>query len=101
MLCTGYRLAPTTMTYRLKPDLLLQSVADEAVILDPASGRYYTLDDVGSRMIALLQEHGSIDPVVERIVREYRVEPDRARSDLQELLEQMAGEGLVERDPPG
>ncbi len=85
------------MPYTIKTNLLLQAVADETVILDPITGNYYTLDTVGTRMVELLQETGSIDAVVAGIVAEYESVDTIVRSDLQELLEAMAEHGLVEK----
>ena len=83
------------MPYRLKENLLLQAVANETVILDPDSGSYFTLDDVGTRMIELLQETGSLDAVVEQMQIEYDTSPATIRADLTELLEKMAEQGLT------
>ena len=83
------------MSYHLKPNLLLQAVADETVILDPDSGNYYTLDDVGTRMIELLQETGSLDATVELMAKEYDATAATVQADLTELLEKMAQQGLV------
>ncbi len=85
------------MSYEIKPHLLLQAVADETVILDPVTGNYYTLDDVGTRMVELLQENKAIDAVVERMVNEYESSAATVRNDLVELLEAMAELGLVEK----
>ncbi len=86
-----------TMPYNIPERLLLQSVADEKVILDPDSGNYYTLDAIGSRMIDLFRESGSLEQTVERIVIEYQVQAETAHDDLIELLDHMAQHGLVQK----
>jgi len=83
------------MPYYLKPNLLLQAVADETVILDPESGSYYTLDDIGTRMIELLQETGSLDATVELMAKEYDATAATVQADLTELLEKMTQQGLT------
>ncbi|MBK9470002.1 MAG: PqqD family protein [Gammaproteobacteria bacterium] len=85
------------MPYHVPDRLLLQAVADEKVILDPDSGTYYTLDAVGSRMIDLLRETGSLEQAVAGIVEEYEVDELTALDHLTELLEQMAQHGLVQK----
>ena len=85
------------MRYEIPDNLLLQSVADEKVILDPATGNYYTLDTVGARMIDLLRESGSIDTTVSAIVSEYAVSAQDAQRDLIELLANMAQHGLLQK----
>ena len=90
--------AAPNLPYRLKPHLLLQRVADETVVLDPDSGRYYTLDEVATRMIELFTSV-SLEEALATMVEEYDTDVDTVRADLEALLESMAGEGLVERDP--
>ena len=84
------------MKYRIPDTTLLQDVADEMVLLNPESGEYYTLDAVGARMITLLRDLDDEATVVEALVTEYEVDEARVTKDLRALLEQMAGQGLVE-----
>ncbi len=92
--------ADPNLPYRLKPHLLLQRVAGETVILDPESGRYYTLDEVATRMIELFTSV-SLEETLSAMVEEYDTDIDTVRSDLEALLESMAGQGLVEREEGG
>ncbi|MBA1331899.1 hypothetical protein QQ73_12455 [Candidatus Endoriftia persephone str. Guaymas] len=84
-------------SYKIPENLLLQAVADEAVILDPVSGNYFTLDAVGTRMIELLRESGSVTTTVERMVEEYDVTTETVHGDLLKLLDEMEQNGLVEK----
>ncbi len=87
------------MKYRIPDTTLLQDVADEMVLLNPESGEYYTLDAVGARMITLLRDLGDEATVVEAIVTEYEADEERVAKDLRSLLQEMAGQGLVEAVP--
>ena len=51
-------------TYQLKPDLLLQKVADEMVLLEPESGEYFTLNSVGADMLELMQQGKSAPEIL-------------------------------------
>lgn len=82
--------------YRMAPELLLQTVRDEAVILDPRHGDYFTLNDVAARMLQLYRESGDIGQVTERIVDEYVVAAADARQDLEQLLTELAAHDLAE-----
>lgn len=85
------------MNYTLKPNLLLQAVAGETVILDPDSGSYFTLDEVGSRMLERYRETGSLEGSVALLLEEYDTDAETLREDLEALLRAMEGQGLVER----
>ena len=76
---------------------MMQTVRDESVILDPATGTYFTLNDVGTRMLELFREHGDIVAVVAGVTDEFAVDTATAHRDLEKLLDNLAAHGLAER----
>jgi hypothetical protein len=83
--------------YRITSDVLLQEVAGEAVLLNLKDGVYFSLDEVGARMILLFREHNDLDLVVAALEAEYEAPGDQIRGDMVRLLEEMVLHGLVER----
>ena len=83
-------------TYKLKSDVLAQKVVDEMVILEPENGEYFTVNGVGSEMIALLEEGKSEDEVVAAMTEKFAVDAEEVRADYQQLLAQLEAQGLVE-----
>jgi len=81
------------------PDVVFREVAGEAVLLDLATQRYYSLDETGTRMWALLAEHGTLAAAAERLLAEYEVAPEVVERDLRDLVERLAAEGLVRLVP--
>ena len=77
-------------------DQVSSDLGGEVAILNLRAGMYYGLDDVGARVWQLLQEPTVVGDIQATIVREYEVEPTRAREDVLALLKQMAEEGLIE-----
>ena len=55
-------------------------VAGEAVILDANQGMYYGLDAVGARVWDLLQEPVSLSLILDTLLAEYDVAPDRCQT---------------------
>ena len=80
---------------RISPDVLFQEIEGETVLLDPGVERYYALDDVGTRFWQLLNEHGDVDVVVAAMLREFDVDEQTLRSDLDALLASLREAGLV------
>ncbi len=78
--------------------VLHQRVDDETVLL-LGGERYYGLDAVGTRVWELLQEHGEIDPIVATLVDEYDAGAAAVRADVERLLGELAGTGLIELEP--
>jgi hypothetical protein len=78
------------------PDVLIQTVVGEAVLLDLRSQKYFGLNQVGTRAWQLLGETGDAGLVHARLAREYDVAADQLERDLDELFERLLKAGLVE-----
>ena len=76
-------------------EVLFQELDGEAVLLDLASESYFGLDDVGTRIWQLLQEHGSLRTVFDTMLDEFDVEPARLEEDLLKHVGDLADAGLV------
>ncbi len=68
----------------------------ESVILSLKSGVYYGLDPVGATVWGLIQEPKSLSEVLDAVLQEYDVEPERCQRDLLALLQDLAEKDLVE-----
>ena len=88
------------MKIQVSGDVVTRNLAGEAVLLDLASGTYFGLDEVGTRIWQLLGEHGSAEPVVAALLDEYDVDEARIRADLDRLIGELHGKGLVRIDEP-
>jgi hypothetical protein len=77
-------------------DLVSADLGEEIAILHLENGVYYGLDAVGARIWDLIQEPKRVDELRDSILKEYDVEPERCKSDLLELLDELANQDLVE-----
>ncbi|MDT0631226.1 PqqD family protein [Rubrivirga sp. S365] len=68
----------------------------ESVLLDPVSGRYFGLNEVGTRIFELLSEPRSVSDLVDLLVQEYEVAPAQLRADVEQFVGEMMSRGLVE-----
>ena len=71
------------------------AIGGETVILHLDDGIYYSLNSVGARVWALLQEPHTADELVVRVVEEFDVSAERCRADLEELLGALHERALV------
>lgn len=77
------------------PSTVFQEVEGEAVLLHLDRSEYFGLDEIGTRVWQLLQEHGTLGKVVDQMLLEFDVEQARLEADLERLLLDLAGHGLV------
>jgi hypothetical protein len=85
-------------TIHIPKDVLFREIAGEAVILNVATGIYYGLNDVGTRMWQLLAEHGCLDPAYQTLLSEYDVPSDQLQADLFKLVDDLSAKGLLQLD---
>ena len=78
------------------PDVLCQEVEGELVLLDAESDRYFSLDEVGGRIWALLGDYdGDVERVVAAMLEEFDVDETTLRRDVDALLGQLRDAGLL------
>jgi Coenzyme PQQ synthesis protein D (PqqD) len=76
--------------------VVFQTVADGAVLLNPADEVYYGLNSVGVRIWELLAECRDLDELCARLGAEYPdVELEQLRDDASELIAGLQDAGLV------
>ena len=78
------------------PDTVLTREIDgEMVLLDLASETYYGLDDVGTRIWAALVAHKTLPKAQQALIEEFDVAPAVLERDLNRLLGDLEGHGLL------
>jgi hypothetical protein len=82
-------------TYRVAPDALSATLADGAVLLNLETKRYYTLNETGTRIWALLERGHDRTEIVRTLVAEYEIDRDRACQATDTLLDELLGERLI------
>ena len=77
------------------PDVLLQDLEGEAVLLNLVNGQYYGLDESSYDMYNTLVSSSSVQDAYEFLCREYEVEPSQLRADLDQFLKHLLENGLL------
>jgi len=81
--------------------LVTRTIAGEAVIVPVSGGigdldSVFTLNLVGTAIWNRLDGNRGVDEIAAAIVEEFDVEPERARTDLEELLGELREKELIE-----
>jgi hypothetical protein len=76
--------------------VLFRDLDGEAVLLETATGRYYGLNEVGTRMWSLLQLHGEIEAAYRDLLAEYQVPAHELRQDLLDFVALLTSRRLIE-----
>jgi len=75
---------------------VFRDLQGELVLLNLTTGVYFGLDQVGTRIWHLLQEHRHLQSVLDRMVQEYEVAEARCREDLLKFVALGLEKGLFE-----
>jgi Coenzyme PQQ synthesis protein D (PqqD) len=81
-------------------DAVFRVLEGEAVILNLKTGTYFGLNEAGTRIWSLIQEHGSLRRVFEVMQQEYQVAPQELETDILDLVDQLHSKGLVNLAQP-
>ena len=83
------------MRYRISGDALTAMLSDGAVVLNLHSKRYFSLNETGTRVWALLEDNSGLDEIVQTLTAEYDVAESDARREVMALVEELLREGLL------
>lgn len=85
---------PSTRFQR-SPNATFQVVADEAILIHLQTGVYYSLNEVGTAFWQLLDGERTLNDCAAHIAAEYNAPVEVVLADLEELVKELAEEGLV------
>jgi hypothetical protein len=83
---------------RLSADVIFRELDGEAVLLDFATGRYFGLNAVGTRVWTLLADGATVDDAVAAVTAEFDAAGDQIARDVEELVGELVSRGLLVTD---
>lgn len=80
---------------RCSPDVLVQHVGEECVLLDLASEKYYALNEVGARAWQSFVLGRSVQKTIDTLLTEYDVTEEDLNRDVRALVRSLLDAGLA------
>src|ERR1700758_4456558 len=87
---------PKPQIFKHSKRVAWRKVADEAVILDVETARYYSLDGAGLAMWELLGKGKRVPEVARLLAADYDAPEAEIRADCAALVARLAKKGLIE-----
>ena len=81
--------------WKLSPDVVFRDLDGEAVILDLASGTYFGLNEVGTRVWRLIEEGRDAPQLVALLASEYQADRATIARDVNRLLDELRSRRLI------
>jgi hypothetical protein len=82
--------------YRPTPDALFATLSDGAVVLDIQTKQYFSLNETGARVWALIREGREVADIISTLLTEYDVTREAACEAVTSLVSSLVGEKLIE-----
>lgn len=82
--------------FRRKAAVELRRLTGAGILVDP-QGNHFGLNEVGVRIWDLLDDAGSLDSLLETLLREFEITDLRCREETDAFLSELLARGLVER----
>ncbi|MGQ0732590.1 MAG: PqqD family protein [Acidobacteriota bacterium] len=76
--------------------VMARPIQGATVLMNAQTGRYFTLDEVGSRAWTLLTTLSSMQEARDRLQAEYQADADELTRDLEALVERLVSHGLLD-----
>ena len=87
------------MNVKIPEDVMWRDLGDEVVILNLATGIYFSMAGVGRRFWELVTAGVTArDELLRRMAAEYEVDAAELKRDLDSLVNDLAAEGLISRE---
>ncbi len=85
----------THPAFTAAPDVVIRDLDGEAVVLDLSTGTYFGLNDVGTRMWQLVEQHGTLAEVLDALAQEFDAPIERIEADFREFIALLVTRGLL------
>jgi hypothetical protein len=85
----------STREHRIRPDVVWRVVMDEVIILDQASWKYLSVKGSGAHLWPALVEGSTTDALADRLVEQYGIDADTARTDVEAFVGMLAERQLL------
>jgi hypothetical protein len=87
-----------TLSSRVRPkevEIAAKVIDGEAVIINLTNGMYYSMEQVGGMIWAMIGEGRSLGEIVSAVTRRYEVSPAQARADVERVAAELLEQKLV------
>ena len=84
------------MTFKLRDQVSAADTDYGIVLLDEDSGEYWNLNPTGALVVRTLLDGGSTGDAARRLIKQFAVDHDTAREDVEDLVAGLRSAGLMQ-----
>ena len=80
----------------LRERILFRRIVDEGLLLDLETDLAFRLNQVGTRIVELLDEGRDVESLERQLCAEFSIDEDRCAQEVGRFLEQLKSKGLID-----
>lgn len=80
------------------PEIICKDVDDEKVLLNPQTGEYYGINEVGAEIWTMVNGENDISVIVQNLVRIYEVDRQTLEADVAEFLSALIERNIIKEE---
>jgi hypothetical protein len=87
-----------TLNHHLRPrgeEIAAKVIDGEAIMINLASGIYYSLDKVGGLIWEMIERGRTLEEMMSAIIARYEVSREQVKTDIEQLVNELLQENLV------
>lgn len=81
-----------------EPKVIQETIEGESVIVNLASGNYFSVDKVGAEIWENIEKGKSVGEIVDHLFCQYNADPDNIENAVKQLIDELIREELVVPD---
>src|SRR6056297_67631 len=83
-------------TVKRNEEVFANEVDGEAVMMNIQTGKYYGLDEIGTRIWELMEEEIEVRKIIDELRKEFDVSEQQCKKDVLTLLDDLKSNQLIE-----
>jgi coenzyme PQQ biosynthesis protein PqqD len=87
---------PSANLFKLCDDIRYRIIDKEAVIVRLKAGRVLALNEIGARILELIDDRRQLGEIIAALEKEYEVGVEQLETDVHRLVEELLGAGIIE-----
>jgi hypothetical protein len=87
--------SPTSRRFVFAPDVVLQMIDGEALVLKLHEERVFSLNQTGARIAQLISRGHALSQIIEVLDQEYGVGGSSIGCEVEQLVDQLMAKGLI------
>ncbi|MEM6702125.1 MAG: PqqD family protein [Acidobacteriota bacterium] len=88
------------MSVRLRRDVRFRVVGDEAIVIRQRAAEVLVLNEVGARILQLLEGEPNLDELVDSLAQEFEAERSQLQADAVAFVAELVEAGVLEEVSP-